>query len=169
MVSISHKFVLAAFLATCLIYLIYYNCAEDASNLHDVVMSFKGLAKVDHEKSERQESQRWKEDKVQPEEKEEVAIATEKNEEYPHPDLYDRDLTLINITNFKFVINNDICNVQRVALVTIIHTAVDNHEARSMIRSVINNSHATTKHYNLIMEITMNKTYSTSMSSSIKY
>ena len=37
--------------------------------------------------------------------KNEEAIATEKNEEYPHTDLYDRDLTLINITNFKFVIN----------------------------------------------------------------
>ena len=138
MVSISHKFVLAAFLATCLIYLIYYNYAEDASNLHDMVMSFKGLAKVDQEQREREQSQRWKEDEVKPEEKKEVAIVTEKNEEYPHTDLYDRDLTLINISNFKFVINNDICNVQRVALVTIIHTAVDNHEARSMIRSVIN-------------------------------
>ena len=138
MVSISHKFVLAAFLATCLIYLIYYNYAEDASNLHDMVMSFKGLAKVDQEQREREQSQRWKEDEVKPEEKKEVAISTEKNDEYPHTDLYGRDLTLINITNFKFVINNDICNVQRVALVTIIHTAVDNHEARSMIRSVIN-------------------------------
>ena len=138
MVSISHKFVLAAFLATCLIYLIYYNYAEDASNLHDMVMSFKSLAKVDQEQREREQSQRWKEDAVKAEEKKEVAIVTEKNEEYPHTDLYDRDLTLINITNFKFVINNDICNVQRVALVTIIHTAVDNHEARSMIRSVIN-------------------------------
>ena len=59
------------------------------------------------------------------------------NKEFPHSDIYDNNLTLINITNFKFVINNDICNVQKVALVTIIHTAVDNHEARSMIRSVI--------------------------------
>ena len=64
-------------------------------------------------------------------------MKTEKNKEYPHSDLNDNNLTLINITNFKFVINNDICNVQKVALVTIIHTAVDNHEARSMIRSVI--------------------------------
>ena len=59
------------------------------------------------------------------------------NKEFPHTDIYDNNLTLINVTNFKFVINNDICNVQKVALVTIIHTAVDNHEARSMIRSVI--------------------------------
>ena len=61
----------------------------------------------------------------------------EMNKEFPHTDIYDNNLTLINVTNFKFVINNDICNVQKVALVTIIHTAVDNHEARSMIRSVI--------------------------------
>ena len=61
---------------------------------------------------------------------------SEKFEEYSHEELYDRNLTLVDIPNFKFVINNDICNVQRVALVTIIHTAVDNHEARSMIRSV---------------------------------
>ena len=52
-----------------------------------------------------------------------------------YTDLYDRNLTLINITNFKFVINNNICNVQKVTLVTIIHSAVDNIEARSMIRS----------------------------------
>ena len=61
---------------------------------------------------------------------------SEKFEEYSHEELYDRNLTLVDIPNFKFVINNDICNVQRVALLTIIHTAVDNHEARSMIRSV---------------------------------
>ena len=61
---------------------------------------------------------------------------TEKNKEYPHSDLYDNNLTLINITNFKFVINNDICNGQRIALVTIVHSAVDNQEARSMIRPV---------------------------------
>ena len=61
---------------------------------------------------------------------------SEKFEEYSHEELYDRNLTLVDIPNFKFVINNDICNVQRIALVTIIHTAVDNYEARSMIRSV---------------------------------
>ena len=55
---------------------------------------------------------------------------------YLYTDLYNRNLTLINITNFKFVINNNICNVQRVTLVTIIHTAVKNIDARSMIRSV---------------------------------
>ena len=57
------------------------------------------------------------------------------NKEFPHSDIYDNNLTLINVTNFRFVINNDICNVQRVALVTIIHTAVGNHKARSIIRS----------------------------------
>ena len=33
-------------------------------------------------------------------------MKTEKNKEYPHSDLNDKNLTLINITNFKFVINN---------------------------------------------------------------
>ena len=35
----------------------------------------------------------------------------EMNKEFPHTDIYDNNLTLINVTNFKFVINNDICNV----------------------------------------------------------
>ena len=61
-----------------------------------------------------------------------------KNEEYLQKDLA-RNLTVINMTNFEFVINNDICNVRRVALVTIIHTAVNHHEARSVIRSVRGN------------------------------
>ena len=65
-----------------------------------------------------------------------VNSTSENFDEYSHEELYDRNLTLVDIPNFKFVINNDICNVQQVALVTIIHTAVDNHEARSMIRSV---------------------------------
>ena len=51
-----------------------------------------------------------------------------------HTDLFDRNLTLINITNFRFIINTDICNVERIALVTIIHSAADNKQARSMIR-----------------------------------
>ena len=55
-------------------------------------------------------------------------------EDYPHDHLYDRNLTLVNLTNFKFLINNDICNVRRVSLVTIIHSASQNTEARAMIR-----------------------------------
>ena len=131
MVSFTNKFILPAFLAaTGLFYLLYYNHAEDVSNLHGMVMSLKDLTIGDHRSSDMQQSMQSIEDE------EEVASRTEKNEEYPHNDLFDRNLTLINITNFKFIINNDICNVRRVALVTIIHTAVDNHEARSMIRSV---------------------------------
>ena len=48
--------------------------------------------------------------------------------------LYDRNLTLINITNFKFIINKNICNVSQVSLVTIIHSSSENKEARSIIR-----------------------------------
>ena len=139
MISISNKFIVAALLVTCLIYLFYYNYAKDNTNLQDMVLSFKDLAKADqvvHGQGEIQQALERDEDAVIPQDKNEVAPTTEKNEEYLHKDLFDRDLTLINITNFKFVINNDICNVRRVALVTIIHTAVDNHEARSMIRSV---------------------------------
>ena len=51
-----------------------------------------------------------------------------------HQRLYGRNLTLINITNFQFLINNDICNVRRVSLVTIIHSASQNTEARAIIR-----------------------------------
>jgi hypothetical protein len=56
-------------------------------------------------------------------------------EPHPHHDLYTRNLTLINITNFKFIINNDICNVTPIALVTIVHTALGNKEARDIIRT----------------------------------
>ena len=54
----------------------------------------------------------------------------------PHPhDLdLDRNLTLINITNFKFLINNDICNVSKISIVTIIHSSSQNTVARDMIR-----------------------------------
>ena len=60
-------------------------------------------------------------------------ISTEKNVEHSHKDLYDRNFTVVDL-KFKFIINNDICNAQRIALVTIIHTAVDHHEVRSVIR-----------------------------------
>ena len=53
-----------------------------------------------------------------------------------HYDLYDRDLTVINITKFKFLINNDICNVSKIHMVSIIHTAGPNVDARQMIRWV---------------------------------
>ena len=51
-----------------------------------------------------------------------------------HYDLYDRDLTVINITKFKFLINNDICNVSKIHMVSIIHTAGPNVDARQVIR-----------------------------------
>ena len=137
MVSFTNKFILPAFLAaTGLFYLLYYIHAEDVSNLHDMVMSLKDLTIGDHGPSDNQQSMQSTEDRVSFQDSKEVVSRTEKNEEYPHNDLFDRNLTLINITNFKFIINNDICNVRRVALVTIIHTAVDNHEARTMIRSI---------------------------------
>ena len=65
---------------------------------------------------------------------------TEKEEDgdrtshHPHSDLYTRNLTLINITRFKFIINNDICNVAPIAIVTIVHSSVENKEARDIIR-----------------------------------
>ena len=51
-----------------------------------------------------------------------------------HLHLLDRNLTLINITNFKFLINNDICNVSKISLVTMIHSSSPNIEVREMIR-----------------------------------
>ncbi|XP_023334734.1 uncharacterized protein LOC111706174 isoform X1 [Eurytemora carolleeae] len=54
-----------------------------------------------------------------------------------HPNLHPDNLTLINITNFKININYDICNVSQIGLVTIIHSAVPNKQARSAIRRII--------------------------------
>ena len=56
------------------------------------------------------------------------------NPPHEHSDLYDKNLTVINMTNFKFLINNNICNVEKIALVTIIHNAAMNVDARQMIR-----------------------------------
>ena len=33
-------------------------------------------------------------------------------------DLYTRNLTVINITNFRFLLNNDICDVDNIVIVT---------------------------------------------------
>ena len=49
-------------------------------------------------------------------------------------DLYDRNLTVVNMSNFKFIINDDICDVQNLSLVTIIHSATQNSETRDIIR-----------------------------------
>ena len=35
-----------------------------------------------------------------------------------HDDLYTRNLTVINITNFRFLLNNDICDVDNIVIVT---------------------------------------------------
>ena len=53
---------------------------------------------------------------------------------HPNSDLYTRNLTLIDITKFRFIINNDICNVAPIAIVTIVHSSVENKEARDIIR-----------------------------------
>ena len=53
-----------------------------------------------------------------------------------HPDLFTRNLTLINITNFQFIINNDICNTTSITLVVIVHSALQNSLARDIIRFV---------------------------------
>ena len=45
------------------------------------------------------------------------------------------NLTLINITNIQFLINTDICNVTNIALVTLVHTAMEHEAARNVIRS----------------------------------
>jgi len=50
-----------------------------------------------------------------------------------------KTFTLINITNFQFIINNDICNVSKIPIVTIIHSAIENKESRKMIRETWGN------------------------------
>ena len=47
------------------------------------------------------------------------------------------NLTLINITNFNFLINTDICNVTNIALVTLVHTAMEHKDARNVIRLIM--------------------------------
>ena len=121
LISISNKSFQAAILFAGLIYLFYYNYSENSTNLHDKVSTTVEMQQTPKREDNTEISQ---------------APTTEKNEQYLHNDLYNRNLTLINMTNFKFVINNDICNVRRVTLVTIVHSAVDNHESRSMIRYV---------------------------------
>ena len=44
------------------------------------------------------------------------------------------NLTLINISNFQFLINTDICNVTNIAIVTLVHTAMEYEAARNVIR-----------------------------------
>ena len=61
-------------------------------------------------------------------------VLSNHEEDYSHDHLYDRNLTVINMTSFKFLINNDICNVRPVSLVTIIHSASQNTAARAIIR-----------------------------------
>ena len=53
---------------------------------------------------------------------------------HPHKELYTSNLTLINMSNFKFLINNDVCNVTPIEIVTVVHTATENKKARDIIR-----------------------------------
>lgn len=53
---------------------------------------------------------------------------------YSSPNLHPLHLQVIDIENFSFVINNDICNQTEIALVTMVHTAVPNQDARNEIR-----------------------------------
>ena len=44
------------------------------------------------------------------------------------------NMTVINITNFQFLINNNICNVSNIHIVTLIYSSAQNAEARDNIR-----------------------------------
>ena len=46
-----------------------------------------------------------------------------------------RNLTLVDLTRFKFRINNDICCGVAVGLLVLVHSAVGNSAARGIIRS----------------------------------
>jgi len=58
---------------------------------------------------------------------------------YPHNNLHPEDLTLIDLHPFTMEINQDICNVSSIALVTIVHSAVQNDHARKVIRETWGN------------------------------
>merc|ERR1711936_731211 len=55
-------------------------------------------------------------------------------ESHVHQDLFSRNLTLISITDFQFLINNDICNSSHIAQVILVHSAPQNKRARDIIR-----------------------------------
>ena len=57
----------------------------------------------------------------------------------PHNNLHPDDLTLIDLHPFTMEINQDICNVSSIALVTIVHSAVQNDDARKIIRETWGN------------------------------
>ena len=42
--------------------------------------------------------------------------------------------TLVNITSFKFIINNEVCNTSDIVIITIVHSALENSHARNVIR-----------------------------------
>jgi len=56
-----------------------------------------------------------------------------------HIDLHPPHLTLIDIKNLNILINQDICNVEHISLVTIVHSAPRNTEARDIIRKTWGN------------------------------
>jgi len=56
-----------------------------------------------------------------------------------HKNLHPKNLTVINITDFQFLINNDICNVTNISLVTIIHSAMEHEDTRNIIRETWGN------------------------------
>ena len=45
-----------------------------------------------------------------------------------------KNFTLINITDFYFPINNDICNIGHLPMVVTVHSATQNKGARDIIR-----------------------------------
>ena len=51
-------------------------------------------------------------------------IQTIQSEPQEHFQLYPNNLSLLDIDNFSFILNADICNVKDIALVTIVHSAV---------------------------------------------
>ena len=51
-----------------------------------------------------------------------------------HQQLFPDNLTLINITNFSFILNNDICNISPLTIIIIVHSSTKNKYARDVIR-----------------------------------
>ncbi|XP_023337865.1 beta-1,3-galactosyltransferase 2 isoform X2 [Eurytemora carolleeae] len=63
-----------------------------------------------------------------------TTIEPSENVPHVHENLHPSNLTLINIKNFRFLINQDICNISQIEMVTIVASAVENTKARNIIR-----------------------------------
>ncbi|XP_023330624.1 beta-1,3-galactosyltransferase 1 isoform X3 [Eurytemora carolleeae] len=122
----------ATVIILCITYTIYITgLLDDQNNKKDFLTDLNSYI------SEIRSSPRYHEITTAAQEPPTVHVAS--NVPHVHANLHPDNLTLIDIKNFKLNINQDICNVSEIGLVTIIHSAVENTEARRIIRETWGN------------------------------